>query len=68
MGGARVIAQIEQDDGTFVDEEREPVCGADFCDRCGDCLGCYGADECMAWEEGDFEATTREMHMWVVYR
>ena len=23
-------------------EKRIPICGEDFCDRCGDCLACYG--------------------------
>lgn len=23
-------------------EERTPECGEAFCDRCGDCLACYG--------------------------
>lgn len=23
----------------------EPRCGVDFCDNCGDCLHCYGADD-----------------------
>jgi hypothetical protein len=26
--------------------KREPVCGKDFCDACGDCLYCYWDDEC----------------------
>ena len=24
----------------------DPICGTDFCDECGDCLYCYGGDEC----------------------
>ena len=35
--------------------ERQPVCGEDFCDRCGDCLHCYGGDPC--YDGGS--------HMWV---
>ena len=23
-----------------------PVCGEDFCEDCGDCLVCYGEDDC----------------------
>ena len=23
-------------------EEADPTCGKDFCDRCGDCLACFG--------------------------
>lgn len=25
-----------------------PVCGEDFCDRCGDCLTCFGCP-CASW-------------------
>jgi hypothetical protein len=32
----------------------EPICGEDFCDKCGDCLHCYGDDE---WCQ----------HTWYVY-
>jgi len=38
-------------------EEAEPVCGVHFCDRCGDCLGCYGGDPCI--DSGP--------HFWVKY-
>ena len=37
--------------------EDEPECGADFCDRCGDCLHCYGGDECVHSKDGQ--------HLWV---
>lgn len=41
-----MIAEIEQVDGTYVSVEAgDPVCGQDFCDRCGDCLDCY-SDYC----------------------
>ena len=41
-------------------EEAEPECGEDFCDRCGDCLHCYGGDPCYGIDaEGE--------HYWVVY-
>lgn len=36
-----------------------PNCGEDFCDRCGDCLDCYGGDPCP---EADGLA-----HSWVEY-
>lgn len=35
-------------------EEAEPVCGEDFCERCGDCLSCY-RDGCYSngeWTAG----------------
>jgi hypothetical protein len=38
-------------------DDAEPVCGEHFCDRCGDCLHCYGDLECY---EGD-------VHRWVQY-
>ena len=41
------------------EEEAEPVCGTDFCDKCGDCLHCYGGDEC-------FRGKT-DQHSWVKY-
>lgn len=37
------------------------VCGADFCDRCGDCLACYGSDSCYGTDGYD-------EHTFVVYR
>jgi hypothetical protein len=37
---------------------RKPVCQRDFCDRCGDCLNCYGEDPCKGVEG--------LKHMWVV--
>ena len=41
-------------------EDAEPECGVDFCDRCGDCLHCYGGDTCYGTEEY-YE------HFWVAY-
>ena len=34
-----------------------PECGEDFCDSCGDCLSCYGDDDCR---DGG-------THFWVEY-
>jgi hypothetical protein len=34
----------------------EPICGDDFCDSCGDCIACYGNDECP-----------NGSHYWCVY-
>jgi hypothetical protein len=42
-------------------EDAEPVCGEDFCDRCGDCLHCYGCDPCYGSGE------EKDEHFWVVY-
>jgi hypothetical protein len=36
-----------------------PVCGEDFCDKCGDCLACYGSDPCP---EGKVD-----QHLWIEY-
>lgn len=55
-----MIAQIEQDDGTFIDEERELECG-NTCDICGDCLYCYREDPCFPFGEPDD-------HVWVIYK
>jgi len=38
--------------------ETNPVCGKDFCDRCGDCFYCYGEDPCI--EDGEY--------YWVEYK
>jgi hypothetical protein len=45
-------------DGSTRIEEATPKCGEDFCDRCGDCLACFGEDPCV---DGHRE------HLWVVY-
>jgi hypothetical protein len=43
-------------------EEREPVCGENFCDTCGDCLACYGSDPCCP------DGENRDSHYWVEYQ
>lgn len=40
-------------------DEREPVCGEDACDDCGDCLVCYANGGCPHTDWGP--------HRWVVY-
>lgn len=43
----------------FVDTVRlTPKCGQDFCEQCGDCLYCYGEDECVITGNG---------HDWIKY-
>ena len=37
--------------------ELTPRCSRDFCDRCGDCLHCYGGDPCLRFKT----------HVWVIY-
>lgn len=56
-----MIVYIYTSDGSSLlrTEDREPMCGVDFCDRCGDCLECFGYDAC-----GD---TGRDAHLWVMY-
>ena len=47
-------------------EEAEPVCGEDFCDRCGDCLVCYEEGDCR--EQGNLvNLALHGGHFWVVY-
>lgn len=41
-------------------EEAVPECG-DYCDRCGECLACFGGDEC--WNGSEFVGE----HFWVEY-
>ena len=38
-------------------EEATPIHNEDFCDRCGDCLSCYGEDKC----------TNGRQHNWIEY-
>ena len=49
---------IHNKNGDVRVEDREPVCGQDFCDSCGECLVCY-AGECVESDDGE--------HLWVVY-
>jgi len=49
---------LDPNDNVLRIEERVPVCGEDFCDRCGDCLVCFSEDPCR---DG------HEEHLWVVY-
>ena len=37
----------------------KPKCGIDFCDECGDCLHCYGGEQCPYSDDG--------YHFWVEY-
>jgi len=55
-----MICSVEQPDGSYRQEERQPICNVDFCDSCGDCLVCYGEDECLS--------NSDRKHMWVKYR
>lgn len=41
-------------------EQAEPECGQDFCDKCGDCLACYGYGPCRDGHEDTG-------HRWVKY-
>lgn len=41
-------------------EEAQPTCH-DTCDRCGECLNCFGDDECWVMDQSMPE------HFWVVY-
>jgi hypothetical protein len=43
------------------EEEAEPVCGEDFCDRCGDCLHCYGGEDCF------YGGPDNGAHVWTEY-
>lgn len=53
-------ADVEQADGSFISEDQgEPECGRDFCDRCGGCLHCDRDAGCPNNDWGD--------HRWVIY-
>jgi hypothetical protein len=45
-------------------DNAEPECGQNFCDRCGDCLHCYGYHHCVTGGAGDDENVG---HRWVQY-
>lgn len=49
---------IEVEPDVFEEQDREPECGKDFCDQCGDCLWCYGGDPCWP-DDGN--------HSWIIY-
>jgi len=53
-----MLKEIWNEEGTkyIRGEQAIPKCGEDFCDNCGDCLHCYGKDECL---DGS--------HRWVQY-
>lgn len=36
----------------------DPVCGVDFCDCCGECLVCFGAELCQPYTEAE--------HVWII--
>lgn len=42
--------------------EAEPVCGEDFCYRCGDCLECFGDFSCCYDEDDE-----KTEHIWIKY-
>jgi hypothetical protein len=50
--------------GKFIrlEDRGTPRCGEDFCDVCGDCLACYGGDDC-------YNGASEEpgVHVWVIY-
>lgn len=48
----------EKTDARLRTDTATPECGQDFCDRCGDCLHCYGSDPCVNGHEN---------HRWVYY-
>ena len=54
----RMVEILNPDYSTAERVDVAPICGEDFCDRCGDCLHCYADDECGG--DGGY-------HSWVVY-
>ena len=50
---------VEQKDGSFVIEDREPECREDFCEDCGDCFACYGS-------EGYCGGDKNKKHRWII--
>lgn len=59
-------AEITDRPGGALDVEVEatPICGTDFCDRCGDCLACYAEFGCYGGRAGEPDPSGCR---WVVY-
>ena len=45
--------RIVKANGDVEDVEREPVCGEDYCEQCGDCLVCHWEDPCYGNDGGE---------------
>lgn len=63
------VAEVQQKNGTFVDEERAPVCGKDFCDKCDTCLVCFTKHKAPTRSplSGPMCAASRDgRHTWVI--
>jgi len=55
-----MLCEVYDHTGKFIRRRGgEPICGVDFCDRCGDCLHCYGGDPCHRNNSGK--------HRWVKF-
>ena len=53
-----MIRRVLQPGYNVVEFCRTPVCGEDFCERCGDCLSCYGDECCVLNDDGP--------HLWFI--
>jgi hypothetical protein len=49
---------MTESENTESEYEDRVTCGEDFCDRCGDCLACYGDDPC--YDGGDHNWPSRD--------
>ncbi len=56
-----MLCNVEWQNKRVGQVEAEPECGEDFCDRCGDCLHCYGGEACFNGGEDNGP------HVWWVY-
>lgn len=51
--------EVVDENGKTIPQSRQPECSRDFCDACGDCLACYGAEYvCLSRDS--------RVHIWVI--
>lgn len=60
----KLIRRTFKRNGTYIDEEADPVCGENFCEQCGDCLVCFSEDSCVC---NDPEDGGNGGHSWIEY-
>lgn len=43
--------------------QKTPVHDEDFCEQCGDCLACYGEDDCYG--NGEHDGEKHDLHIYL---
>ena len=49
----RTVIEFPLNNYSVIKNIRDPICGEDFCDSCGDCLHCYDEDMCYRGEDSE---------------